>query len=169
MIQQFCRTAVLLATASILANLWGQDPPTTTPIKYVVVIFQENNSFDHYFGTYPNALYPSGGAVGTQFPAGESPFVPLPNTPSINGLSPFLNNLSAVAPFRLDRSQALTCDNNNGYNAEQVAYNSGSVNLFPPATSGTTEVTAGTPCISDLSVGYYDGNTVTALCVLPSK
>jgi phospholipase C len=163
MIQQFCRTAVLLATASILANLWGQDPPTTTPIKYVVVIFQENNSFDHYFGTYPNALYPSGGAVGTQFPAGESPFVPLPNTPSINGLSPFLNNLSAVAPFRLDRSQALTCDNNNGYNAEQVAYNSGSVNLFPPATSGTTEVTAGTPCISDLSVGYYDGNTVTAL------
>jgi phospholipase C len=30
------------------------EAPTTTPIKYVVVIFQENNSFDHYFGTYPN-------------------------------------------------------------------------------------------------------------------
>ena len=28
---------------------------TSTPIKHVVVIFQENVSFDHYFGTYPNA------------------------------------------------------------------------------------------------------------------
>jgi phospholipase C len=26
---------------------------TTTPIKHLVVIFQENVSFDHYFGTYP--------------------------------------------------------------------------------------------------------------------
>ena len=33
---------------------WGT-PGTTTPIKHVVVIFQENISFDHYFGTYPNA------------------------------------------------------------------------------------------------------------------
>ena len=39
----------------------GANPPslaagaTTTPIKHVVVIFQENVSFDHYFGTYPNA------------------------------------------------------------------------------------------------------------------
>ena len=28
---------------------------TTTPIKHLVVIFQENVSFDHYFGTYPHA------------------------------------------------------------------------------------------------------------------
>ena len=28
---------------------------TQTPIKHVVVIFQENVSFDHYFGTYPHA------------------------------------------------------------------------------------------------------------------
>ena len=28
---------------------------TKTPIKHVVVIFQENVSFDHYFGTYPHA------------------------------------------------------------------------------------------------------------------
>ena len=30
----------------------------TTPIKHVVVIFQENVSFDHYFATYPNAANP---------------------------------------------------------------------------------------------------------------
>ena len=29
---------------------------TSTPIKHVVVIFQENVSFDHYFGTYPHAF-----------------------------------------------------------------------------------------------------------------
>ena len=31
---------------------------TATPIKHLVVIFQENISFDHYFGTYPYALNP---------------------------------------------------------------------------------------------------------------
>ena len=35
-----------------------QGPPTATPIKHLVVIFQENVSFDHYFGTYPNARQP---------------------------------------------------------------------------------------------------------------
>src|SRR5271168_4220687 len=28
---------------------------TKYPIKHLVVIFNENVSFDHYFGTYPNA------------------------------------------------------------------------------------------------------------------
>jgi phospholipase C len=31
---------------------------TTTPIKHLVVIFQENISFDHYFGTYPRRRTP---------------------------------------------------------------------------------------------------------------
>src|ERR1700723_3381610 len=124
---------------------------TATPIKYVVVIFQENNSFDHYFGTYPVATNPGG----------EPVFTALPNTPSINGITPLLNNLSGVAPFRLDRSQAVTCDNTNAYNAEQSAYNSGLVNLFPANASQATGPP--TPCITDLIMGYYDGNTVTAL------
>src|SRR5947199_228826 len=34
--------------------------PTATPIKHLVVIFGENESFDHYFGTYPNATNPPG-------------------------------------------------------------------------------------------------------------
>src|SRR6201998_3914180 len=50
---------------------------TSTPIKHLVVIFQENISFDHYFGTYPNALNP----------AGEPQFTALPNTPTVNGLT----------------------------------------------------------------------------------
>src|SRR3954469_2559071 len=33
---------------------------TTTPIKHVVVLFDENVSFDHYFGTYPKAANTDG-------------------------------------------------------------------------------------------------------------
>src|ERR1700722_15405122 len=89
MLKHFCRTAGLLVTASVLSSLWAQAPATTTPIKHVVVIFQENNSFDHYFGSYPTATNPPG----------EPVFTALPNTPSVNGLTPLLNNLSGVAPF----------------------------------------------------------------------
>ena len=63
--------------------MFAQSEPAagaTTPIKHVVVIFDENISFDHYFGTYPNALNPEG----------EPPFVPAPNTPNVNGLTPAL-------------------------------------------------------------------------------
>ena len=33
---------------------------TATPIKHLVIIFGENISFDHYFGTYPVAENPAG-------------------------------------------------------------------------------------------------------------
>ena len=54
--------------------------PASTPIKHLVVIFDENISFDHYFGTYPNATNP----------AGEPRFTPTDGTPSVNGLDPTL-------------------------------------------------------------------------------
>src|SRR5215469_4931184 len=68
-------------------------PKTTTPIQNIVVIFDENNSFDHYFATYPNALNPAGSPV----------FTPAPNTPGVNGLNgPLLtNNANSTGPFRL--------------------------------------------------------------------
>src|SRR5215471_8657500 len=49
----------------------------TTPIRHVVVIFDENRSFDHYFGTYPHAA---------NLP-GERPFHARSDTPTVNGLS----------------------------------------------------------------------------------
>ena len=51
--------------------------PTKTPIKHLVVVFNENRSFDHYFGTYPNAINVEG----------EPRFEPKKNTPTqINNL-----------------------------------------------------------------------------------
>ncbi|HEY0725657.1 MAG TPA: alkaline phosphatase family protein, partial [Pyrinomonadaceae bacterium] len=72
-------TGLMTRTATATNGIHGASS-TTTPIKHLVVIFQENVSFDHYFGTYPYATNP----------AGEPSFVAAPNTPSVNGLTPAL-------------------------------------------------------------------------------
>src|SRR5271156_3353632 len=137
---------------------------TSTPIKHVVVIFQENVSFDHYFATYPNATNPSE----------EVQFHAKANTPTVNGLSPALleHNLNQDAnanffqPVRLDPSQNYTCDQDHDYTPEQQAFDSGLMDKFPEFTSTKCSATT----FSDVSnlgagivMGYYDGNTVTGL------
>ncbi len=122
---------------------------TTTPIKHLVVIFQENVSFDHYFGTYPSATNPSG----------EPSFTARPDTPSVNGLNSELltDNPNAANPSRLDRSQALTCDQDHGYTDEQLAFDHGLMDKFVEHASGSS-------CTDKtLVMDYFDGNTVTAL------
>jgi phospholipase C len=129
---------------------------TATPIQYLVVIFQENVSFDHYFGTYPNATNP-------KF---ENKFKATANTPTINGLSSALlthnpnlnpaNNAGAANPFRIDVTQAATSDQDHNYLAEQQAFDAGLMDLFPLSTG--VGGTAGSQVM-----GYFDGNTVTAL------
>src|SRR6202171_5726791 len=148
-----------LATATVaaitllpVAPVFGGDgdgSKTATPIKHVVVIFQENVSFDHYFGTYPNA----------QNPAGEPRFVVDDNTPTVNGLDATLlaANPNAANPMRLDRSQPVTCDMDHGYTDEQKAFNHGLMDKF-------VEFASGGGCTNKaLVMDYYDGNTVTAL------
>src|SRR5215472_12985936 len=63
-------------TVGFTSRAAASGPPTTTPIKHLVVIFQENISFDHYFGTYPIAANP----------AGEPAFHAASNTPTVNNL-----------------------------------------------------------------------------------
>ncbi len=132
-------------------------PGTATPIKYLVVIFDENNSFDHYFGTYP---------VAQNLP-GETPFYADPGTPTVNGLTPALltfnpNQANAGNPMRLSPSQASTCDNINKYTPEQEAFDSGLLDKFN-ITSVAAECGAGYFFAPNLAMYYYDGNTVTAL------
>lgn len=135
-------------------------PQPTTPIKHVVVIYDENVSFDHYFATYPTAL---------NLP-GESQFHALPETPSVNGLNTALldANPNEYDPERLDPSQALTCDQNHGYSAEQAAFDGGLMDKFVQDTQGagctqSTEPDAGTYGPNGVVMDYYDGNTVTGL------
>src|ERR1700761_4205402 len=130
------RLSVLLSTAALIAvaavvtsggsiaadKATAVDPNTLKtkyPIKHLVVIFNENISFDHYFGTYPNALNVEG----------EPRFEPKKNTPTdINNLlsSPTLlssnpNSVNALNapnqynPMRLDHSQAASGDQGHSY------------------------------------------------------
>ena len=53
---RFGHAAAALALTAFAAATPGQAQQAQTPIKHVIVLFQENIAFDHYFGTYPNAL-----------------------------------------------------------------------------------------------------------------
>jgi phospholipase C len=173
-VSEFLRGAALVTGAAALTLISGgmaagqtAQPVAgaSTPIQHLVVIFQENVSFDHYFGTYPFA----------QNPAGEPGFYAYPNTPGVNGFGPALlnnnanatntaNGTGASAPFRLDRSQAATADQDHDYLAEQLAYHSGLADLFPMSvgTAGPPPSGVAQGLNKGLVMGYYDGNTVTA-------
>ena len=154
--QRMKRTLAILGTLLVPAAVWAQSPPApTTPIQHVVVIFQENVSYDHYFATYPNAL----NKIAT-----EPVFTASPNTPAANGLSGALltANPNSAQPVRLTRAQAVTCDQNHAYTAEQQAYDNGLMDKFPEmvgSSSASCDIGIGTAVV----MGYYDGNTVTAL------
>ena len=124
---------------------------TTTPIRHVVIIFQENVSFDHYFGTYPVAA--NNNAAEPAFSANE-------DTPSVNGLMSaglLTGNPNSNQPVRLTRAQAVTCDQDHNYLDEQKAFHSGLMDLFVQDSAG------GSCTDKSIVMDYYDGNTVTAI------
>ena len=159
MIGAAAAVAGLVASAAVSAPSAAAPPAqTATPIKHVVVIFGENISFDHYFGTYPHAT----NADGTTFAAS-------PGTPSVNGLSPALltANPNGVNPKRYSPSKVgdvLTCDQDHNYNDEQRAFDNGAMDRFPQTVGngGGTSPT-GASCVAGDVMNYYDGNTTTAL------
>ena len=146
--------------------VFSQTTTSTTPIQHVVVIFGENISFDHYFGTYPNAVNPPG----------QPRFRALAGTPSVNNYvtnpvlltnNPNLNSANgagAANPFRLNRDQALTADQGHNYSPEQLAFDLGAMDLFPKNTgkaSGTPVAYPNVTSTTGMVMGYFDGNTVT--------
>jgi phospholipase C len=144
---------------------------TATPIQHLVVIFQENVSFDHYFGTYPEAANTDG-----------TPFAAVPGTPAVNGLSNALlaDNPNLAPPKRLDSSPTglpgspggqITCDQDHNYSDEQQAFDNGLMDQFVQSVGtddgthnpggGTTS--GGALCDPKVVMDYFDGNTTTAL------
>ncbi len=146
---------------------------TATPIKHLVVIFGENRSFDHYFGTYPNASNTTG----------EPAFTPASGTPTVNGLTsalltanPNATNAANLAkaksagfpasylnPFRVDRAQANTASQNHAYTPEQLAYDNGLMDAFVANTGRASTGGAGAFGTVAQVLGYFDGNTVTGM------
>jgi len=166
------------ALATVLAAVYAQHSfaDTITPIDHVVVIFQENVSFDHYFATYPAALNPPS----------EPQFFAREHTPSVNGLGTLVNGQpqgtlltdnpnannpanspNQTNPFRLDRTQVSTCDQDHNYGPEQAAFDKGLMDMFPASVGqGESSFCAAQFAYNKaqgLVMGYFDGNTVTAL------
>ena len=172
---------VALTTSAATAGTTDRgNDRATTPIRHLVVIFGENVSFDHYFGTYPYALDP----------ADEPSFQAAADTPSVNGLAngmgpsgptgPLLTaNGNLSNPARLDRADAMTCDQDHGYTSEQKAADHGAEDMYVQDTgrgltlarclaAENTGLTNPSPIpegatSNDAAMDYYDGNTVTAL------
>jgi phospholipase C len=182
--------ALMVAGAGAVADDHDGDDvrrvETATPIKHLVVIFQENVSFDHYFGTYPKAMNLTG----------ETPFVAKKDTPVVNGLATPLdvnngfvpragidllnnnpnnnpnnpaapnnnkkNGTGASNPIRLAPSQALTNDQGHNESPEESAYNNGQMDGFPAFVGSPAPPPAGITG-TKLVMGYFDGNTTTAL------
>ena len=150
----FARRAGSLVLCSVLSVMplgaaSPNDAPTTTPIKHIVVIFQENRSFDQYFGSYPQAANLSG----------ENPFRAFRDTPTVNNLQTaglLTNNPNSANPERLSPSEAIVCSDSHDYTDEQNAFDHGLMDMFP-------EHTASSGCPLSQVVDYFDGNTVTAL------
>lgn len=140
-------------------------PATATPIEHLVILYGENVSFDHYFATYPKAANPPD----------EPVFHAAPGTPAVNDLlaahllrnNPNFTNPAngpdAAEPFRLDDTQAATADQNHAYTAEQQAYDGGKADLFPKYAGRGTTGGVGAFGSKGQVMGYFDGNTVTAL------
>lgn len=155
-----------LALVSAAPAVSAAQTNTATPIKHLVVIFQENVSFDHYFATYPKAANPTG---EPQFKAASDTPTDIDTLANAGLLDTNPNKTNAkngdgaAAPFRLDRSQAATQDQNHGYTAEQAAYDDFKMDLFPANTGRANKGGQGAFGTNGLVMGYYDGNTVTGL------
>src|ERR1700761_2479129 len=173
-----CVMAYALVLGTTPAYASSHEDQTATPIKHLVVIFQENVSFDHYFGTYPNAA----NTDGQNFQAASG-------TPAVDGLLPatssslpadmqhssnlITSNPNEDLPQRLDSSATglsgdtggqLTCDQDHDYSDEQQAFDGGKMDHFVQSV-GTASGTSpfGTPCNAATEMDYYDGNTVTGM------
>jgi phospholipase C len=166
------------ASLALAGSSARSDASTRTPIKHLVVIFQENVSFDHYFATYPRAANTDGQA-----------FLAAAGTPAVDGLLPatatsipvglrhtanlLVSNPNSALPKRLDSSATglsgsaggqLTCDQDHDYSDEQQAFDRGKMDQFVQSVgtgSGTSPF--GTPCLAAQVMDYFDGNTVTGL------
>jgi phospholipase C len=177
---------ILTATMLPIASAQARGHATgASHIRHVVVIFQENVSFDHYFGTYPIASNPRG---APSFHAARG----TPSVLNLVGSRLLHHNPNGFLPHRLSTSDWPLCDLSHDYDPQLRAWNGGKMNRFVPesidyqrsdqpgkgygslpkgVTGGVTTHDCKTPLPNHTQdqatnkqvMDYYDGNTVTAL------
>lgn len=157
--------AAAAATTSLVPGIAQAE--TKTPIDHVVVIYSENISFDHYFGTYPHAANNDDEKLqGSEKPAPK--FTAKDDTPRAENLenTDLLGekNPNSIKPFRIAPEHAVTTDQNHHYADEQEAYNGGKMDKFPETVSTDIDKYGeGSYATPGMTMGYYDGNTVTGM------
>ena len=131
----FRRLAGLWLGAALLSALFplssaaaASGPPAKTPIQHLIVVMQENHTFDNYFGTYPGA---DGLPAGIQMP--------------INPADP---SAGAVAPFHISNYPIEDLSHSAATFTKQ--WDSGKMDGFVSALDALKQD-------GKLSMGYYDG------------
>jgi phospholipase C len=152
--------------------------PTATPIKHLVVIFGENRSFDHYFGTYPQSADPAGEPVpdSKNAPSNVANVNGYIRSPTLLTANPNTTNTANLAkasalgfpasymnPIRLDRAQFDTAGQNHSYTPEQKATDNLKMDAFVANTGNGTAGGSGAFGTPAQVMDYFDGNTVTAM------
>jgi phospholipase C len=121
-------------------------PPAIHKIHHVVVIMQENRSFDSYFGTYPGA----DGIPGLAGNPGSVPCVPSPATGGC--VTPFHDrrDVNEGGPHGASSAHAdIASGKMNGFVAQQQRGRAGCIGTFNPA--------CGSGGNGDDSMGYHTG------------
>ena len=136
-------------TVSVTAQARQQNPPQDAAlaansgihlIKHVIIIMQENRSFDSYFGTYPG------------LPPGDG----IPKHACLHGLFRYQRNTACHRPFVDHRDS-----NGNDPHAQApflADLNGGKMNGFV-ATAQRMLCTVGHPCHTDV-MGYHVGSDI---------
>ena len=131
-------------------NHTGENHMANSPIKHTIIVYQENISFDHYFGTYGR------GANG--MPAGTK----LTHTNGATTYGPY-------SPSKLNgQTQAYTCDVDHGYTDMIQMANHGRMDMYlqygnnktvpNPSTSTSCPSFEANPIGQALALGYYEGS-----------
>lgn len=115
--------AALLPATGVLAK----DP--TTPIEHLIVLMQENHSFDNYFGTYPGV---DGIPDGTCMP-----------------VDPSQPDGECVEPYHIGDNDVELDDPDHGSATYQLQYNDGKMDGFVYALTRKNQD-------GRLGMGYYD-------------
>lgn len=144
----------LLLLSAVSGVAMAKTAALQTPIQHVVVVVLQDESFDRYFGIYPNA----------QNNHSEVAFHARPNTPKVAGFSKELleHNPNLSNPYRMAPGQP-TCDLGYGVIAQKRAYNHGLNNMFIWQENQGPNAVSDDGCFAQSVMGYYDGNTLSAL------
>ncbi len=144
---------VLIASAVHAQSARAQKSTNSIPIRHILIIFQENRSFDSYFGTYP-------GADGIPMQNG-TPTVCAPDPETGKCVKPYLSHddVTCGGPHNAEHSSGAVADGKmNGFIAEVET--TGNFGLYPMRWASQYCRQPKDPKQADAVMGYVNGGDI---------